>query len=92
VDFAYQDGQTSVVFTFEGTVQGAEATLTPISVPQNGGSAQQDPSTIPSAMPLSMGGPFSRGYVITLGGCMNYLRFVQSASQCDFVYSPTGSP
>jgi hypothetical protein len=92
VDFAYQDGQTSVIFTFEGTVQGAEATLTPVSVPQNGGGAQQDASTIPSAMPLTLGGPFPGGYAVALGECASYLRFIQSMGQCNFVYSPTGSP
>jgi HAAS domain-containing protein len=91
VNFAYQDGQTSVVFTFAGTVEGTEATLTPTTVPQGGGSASQDPSSIPSTISLGLGVGVSRGYVLTLGECANYLHFVQSVGQCDFVFSPSGS-
>lgn len=90
VMFAYQDGQTSVVFTFAGMVQGTEATLTPTAVPQGVG-VSQDPSTIPSAISMSLGAGLSRGYVLTLGECASYLHFVQSMSQCDFVFSPSGS-
>jgi hypothetical protein len=90
VMFVYQDGQTSVVFTFAGTVQGTEATLTPTAVPQGVG-VSQDPSTIPSAISMSLGAGLSRGYVLTLGECGSYLHFVQSMSQCDFVFSPSGS-
>lgn len=84
VDFLYQDGQTSVVFTFVGTLSGAGtlATLTPISVPQNNGSASQTPGSIPSQISATL----SQGY-INLGECTGYLHFVQSEAACGFTFS-----
>ncbi|MHB1582717.1 MAG: PASTA domain-containing protein [Acidimicrobiales bacterium] len=85
VDFLYQDGQTSVVFTFEGTTQNAVATLHPTNIPQNGGSASQNPATVPSAISATLG-PAS----ISLGECTSYLHFTQSLAQCGFAYSSQG--
>ena len=53
VNFLYQDGQTSVVFTFDGTVQGLIATLTPTQVPQDG-AASQPMGTVPTAISASL--------------------------------------
>jgi hypothetical protein len=89
VAFAYQDGQTSTVFTFVGSAQTGVATLNPTSVPQ-AGTAAQDPSTVPSAISAAMGNT-SRGYVVSLGSCSAYLHYIQSVDQCNFVYSPTGA-
>lgn len=84
VDFLYQDGQTSVVFTFVGTLSGAGtlATLTPVSVPQNNGSASQTPGSIPSQISATL----SQGN-INLGECTVYLHFVQSEAACGFTFS-----
>ena len=86
VEFLYQDGQTSVVFTFDGTVQNGMATLNPTGVPQNGGSASQDPATVPSAISATLG----QGS-ISLGECTSYLHFTKSLAQCDFTYSSGGA-
>ena len=85
VDFLYQDGQTSVVFTFSGTLQNAVATLHPIDIPQNSGSASQEASSVPSAISATVG-----ENSIALGECPAYLHFVQSMAQCQFTYSSTG--
>ncbi|HEX4217070.1 MAG TPA: hypothetical protein VHZ02_01770 [Acidimicrobiales bacterium] len=89
VGFAYQDGQTSTVFTFTGSAQGGVANLSPGTIPQVG-TAAQNPATVPSAISATMGNS-SRGYVVSLGSCASYLDFIQSVAQCDFVYSPTGA-
>ncbi|MGO9559793.1 MAG: hypothetical protein ACLPYW_11990 [Acidimicrobiales bacterium] len=85
VQFLYQDGQTSVVFTFSGTWQSGVATLTPETVPQDG-SASQNPSTVPSAISMPYG---QTG--LELGECTGYLHFAESESQCQFSYSPSGA-
>ncbi len=84
VDFLYQDGQTSVVFTFQGSGQNGAATLRPTTVPQNG-SASQNPSTVPAVISATYG----QGSV-DLGECTSYLHFVQSMAQCTFTRSPPG--
>lgn len=85
VDFLYQDGQTSVVFTFSGTLQNAVATIHPIDIPQNSGSASQEASSVPSAISATVG-----ENSIALGECPAYLHFVQSMAQCQFTYSSAG--
>jgi len=84
VQFAYQDGQTSVVFTFTGTWQDGIATLTPGSIPQTG-SASQDPATVPSTISMQ----YAQSS-LDLGECTAYLHFVESESQCQFTFSPSG--
>jgi hypothetical protein len=87
VNFLYQDGQTSVVFTFDGTVQAGVATLHPTAVPQGGGSASQAPATIPSSLSATL----NRNSV-SLGECTSYLHFAQSLAQCNFTYAAGGTP
>jgi hypothetical protein len=81
VSFLYQDGQSSVVITFDGTSQNGTALLHPTSVPQNG-SASQNPATVPAAISANYGQES-----ITLGECPSYLHFVQSMTQCTFASS-----
>lgn len=84
VDFLYQDGQTSVVFTFDGTGQNGAATLRPTSIPQVG-EASQNPATVPAVISAT----YENGSV-TLGECNSYLSSVQSLSQCTFTKSLEG--
>jgi hypothetical protein len=85
VGFVYQDGQSSVVFTFDGSSHNGVATLRPTSIPQGAGSASQDPSTVPSAISAT----YDQG-AVNLGECTSYLHFAQSLAQCSFTYSPQG--
>ena len=85
VAFLYQDGQTTVVFTFEGTGQAGVATLHPVSIPQNGGSASQNPATVPPVVSATLG---SRS--IDLGQCPSYLHLVDSTTACHFTFSSRG--
>jgi len=82
VDFSYEDGQTSVVFTFTGTGQDGVLTLMPNSVPQNG-SAAQNPNSVPSAIAATYGGGS-----INLGECTQYLHFAMSNADCLFTPNP----
>jgi hypothetical protein len=85
VDFQYEEGQVIVVFTFGGTVQNGIATLLPIAVPRNGGSASQNPGAVPSAIAAPIGHKS-----LFLSGCTAYLHFVEGQAQCGFAYhSPT---
>jgi hypothetical protein len=84
VNFLYQDGQSSVVITFDGTSQNGTALLHPTSVPQNG-SASQNPATVPAAISATYGHDS-----ITLGECPSYLHFVRSLTQCTF--APSAGP
>lgn len=85
VDFLYQDGQTSVVFTFDGTANNGTATLHPTAVPQGAGSASQAPASVPSAILATLGQDS-----LSLGECTSYLRFTRSLAECTFSYSPGG--
>jgi hypothetical protein len=84
VNFVYQDGQTSVVFTFEGISQNGSALLHPTLIPQTG-EAAQSPSTVPGAISATYG----QG-AVQLGECPSYLHNVQSMTQCTFDLSPQG--
>jgi hypothetical protein len=78
-------GQVVVVFTFDGTAQNGIATLLPIAVPRNGGSASQNPAAVPSAIAAPIG-----HRSLFLSGCTAYLHFVEGQAQCGFTYhSPT---
>jgi hypothetical protein len=88
MDFVYQDGQTSVVFTFQGSSQqlrvGADVavlTLVPSVVPQNG-SASQQPSSVPTALSVVY-----QSKALDFGECSNYLHFVPSLAGCHFTYA-----
>jgi hypothetical protein len=84
VNFLYQDGQSSVVFTFDGTSENGSATLQPTGIPQNG-SASQNPASVPAAISATYG----QG-AVDLGECTSYLHFVQAMAQCSFTLSPQG--
>jgi hypothetical protein len=90
VDFQYQDGQTSSVFTFRGTSQSLRSgaatgvlTLTPERVPSD--TSAQLLSPPPSAVSATYG-----ANQITLGECASYLA-VTSLSRCLFALS-SGAP
>lgn len=84
VDFVYQDGQTSVVFTFTGQFDGSDtvATLTPHAIAQGTGSASQPPGTVPAAISATLSTSS-----IELGECTSYLRFAPSEAACTFLAS-----
>lgn len=84
VQFAYQDGQTSVVFTFSGRASDGVATLTPVSIPQVG-SASEAPSAVPSTISMTYGADD-----LQLGECVAYLHFAESVASCTFSYSNAG--
>lgn len=86
MNFEYQDGQTSVVFTFNGVDQpvGVSSTrevltLTPTLIPQ-GGAASQVPSSVPSAISASYSSS-----TISFGECSEYLHFASTLDDCKFV-------
>jgi hypothetical protein len=86
MNFEYQDGQTSVVFTFHGVEQPlgdssarGVLTLTPGLIPQVG-SASQKPSSVPSAISASYSSA-----TISFGECPDYLHFANTLADCDFV-------
>lgn len=81
MDFVYQDGKTSHVFDFSGTVTGQRATATPtnVAVP---GSATQTVSSVPSDLRITIGSDN-----LTFEGCQTYLPFVQSPAACTFIGS-----
>ena len=81
VDFQYEDGQVIVVFTFGGTVQNGIATLLPIAVPRNGGSASPNPAAVPSAIAA----PIGHGSLF-LSGCRAYFGYGEGQGQCGFTY------
>ena len=90
MDYVYQDGQTSVVFTFRGSSQqlrpGSSVeviTMVPTLVP-NDGSASQQHSSVPSAISVI----YEPGF-LNFGECGNYLHFVPSLAACQFSYLRT---
>ena len=89
LDYVYQDGQTSVVFTFKGTSATSNSsplvglmTLQPILVPASDSTSSPAP---PSALSAVYG---AKG--LSLGECSAYLQ-VTSLAQCQFSYSTVGS-
>lgn len=84
VDYVYQDGQTSVVFTFTGQLDGSDtvATLTPHTIPQGTGSASQPPGTVPAAISATLSTSS-----IQLGECTTYLHFAPNEAACTFLAS-----
>ena len=86
MNYRYQDGQTSVVFTFQalgpwtgGSSARGILTLMPKLIPQ-GGSASQKPSTVPSAISATYDSTS-----MSFGECTDYLHFASSLADCDFV-------
>jgi hypothetical protein len=81
VNFVYQDGTTSRVFDFSGTVTGQSAEATPTNVAASG-SGTQTVSSVPNALRIDVGSD-----ALTFEGCQAYLPQVQSSSACTFVGS-----
>ncbi len=81
VSFVYQDGTTSHVFDFNGTVTGQGATATATNVAA-ASSATRTVSSVPSPLPIDIGSG-----TLTFVGCQGYLPQVQSSSDCKFVRS-----
>lgn len=79
--FVYQDGRTSRVFDFRGTVTGQSATLRPTNVAA-ANSATKTASSVPSSLRISVGAD-----TLTFGQCQSYLPQAQSTSVCTFVRS-----
>jgi hypothetical protein len=90
LDYVYQDGQTSVIFTFKGFAQAADAsplvglaTVEPVVIPQSGSAVVS--GTPPSAISVTYG---SKG--LSFGECSSYLQ-VSSLAQCQFSFSTAGT-
>jgi len=85
MDYVYEDGQTSTVFTLQGTEvplhQGSRAgvlTLLPTRIPQNG-SASQAPKSVPAAISVTFDGRY-----LNFGECCSYLHFISVMTACQF--------
>jgi hypothetical protein len=79
VDYAYQDGQTGVAFTFNGRMNGTVMTLYPSQVQTQPAGSPQIAGNVPTV--ISAVGDRS-GF--ELGQCAQYLTAVQSAAECEF--------
>ncbi len=78
--FAYQDGTTSHVLDFSGTVTGQTATATPSDVAT--GSTTKTVSSVPSSLQIGVGAD-----TLTFEGCQSYLPEALSAAACTFTVS-----
>jgi hypothetical protein len=86
LDFLYQDGQSSVVFTFDGTWSGTNLTMHPTSFPKAGSAVIRTgsvPQTIQATTISDLLG------VIRLPNCSSYLRLATTTQQCEFVTGQT---
>lgn len=81
LNFVHQDGTTSHVFDFTGTVAGQSAVATPTNVAAPG-SATQTISSVPNPLRIDIGAD-----TLTFEGCQVYLPLVHSSSSCTFVGS-----
>ena len=79
--FVYQDGTSSRVFDFSGTVTGQSASARPTDVAKSN-SGPQTVSTVPSSLQITVGSD-----VLTFEGCQSYLPEAQSTSACTFSQS-----
>lgn len=91
VDFRYQDGQTTLVFTFGGTTEALRAgatsgalTLTPEKIPS------ESSSQLVTPLPSALSATYDAGEV-ELGECDAYLEVADLAA-CQFSLSTTSSP
>jgi len=85
MNFRYQDGQSTIVFTFVGVGVGNNAVLT-AKPQQQVGSASSTSSgrtKIPSNISVALGGT-----TIEFGECLSYLKFATSYAQCTFKSVP----
>ena len=78
MNFVYQDGTTSHVFDFSGTVTGQNAVATPTNVAAPG-SATRTVSSVPNSLRIDVGNDS-----LTFEGCQAYLPLVSSSSACTF--------
>jgi hypothetical protein len=78
--FAYQDGTTSHVLDFSGTVAGESATATASNVAT--GSTTKTVSSVPSTLQLGVGAD-----TLTFEGCQAYLPEAMSETACTFTVS-----
>jgi PASTA domain len=87
VNFLYQDGQTSVVFTFDGTGFGGAATIRPTADP-GAGSDLQTSGTLPASITAS----YAKDAIgwIDLHSCNAFLHFINAATQCNFESTTSG--
>jgi hypothetical protein len=81
VNFVYQDGTTSHVFDFSGTVSGETAAATAKNVAV-AGSSTQTVSSVPTTIQIDVGTDS-----LTFTGCQSYLVQTQAASACTFTAS-----
>jgi hypothetical protein len=77
ITFAYQDGTTSHVLDFSGTVTGESATATATDVAT--GSTPKTVSSVPSTLHLGVGDA-----TLTFEGCQAYLPEALAATACTF--------
>ena len=83
VDFLHQDGQTSVVFTFEGTMTAESLTLHPTNASiATSTSEPEGTTTVPTTIQATVGDALTPA--IELDNCTAYLSFATSARQCVF--------
>lgn len=75
--FVYQDGTTSHVLDFSGTVTGRNATATPSDVATN--STTKTVSSVPSSLQIGIDNAS-----LTFEGCQAYLPQALSAANCTF--------
>jgi hypothetical protein len=80
VTFTYQDGTTSHVLDFSGSVTGATATATPSDVAT--GSTTKTASSVPSSLQIGVGND-----TLTFEGCQAYLPQALSPAACTFAVS-----
>jgi hypothetical protein len=80
MQFVYQDGTSSRVLDFSGTVDGQRATAAPSEVAT--GSPTQTVSSVPHSLQIAVGSD-----VLTFEGCQSYLPQALSASACTFSQS-----
>ena len=80
--FVYQDGTTSHVLGFSGTVTGQSATATPSDVATATGSTTKTASSVPSSLQIGVGND-----TLTFEGCQAYLPQALSPAACTFTVS-----
>jgi hypothetical protein len=81
LNFVYQDGTSSRVFNFSGTVNGQRATATPTDVAESG-SGPKTVSSVPDSLRIDIAPE-----TLTLAGCQAYLPEDRAPSDCTFTMS-----
>jgi hypothetical protein len=85
MNFRYQDGQSTVIFTFTGVGVGSDAVLTTTSYPETGAeiSSPGERTKVPRTVSVTLG-----DHSIEFGECLSYLKFTMSYAQCTFKSVP----